>query len=164
MWFLFQIGSIRRSLDRHSIAYELSGFYSKLVRLEVGLNEAIQGGATGFLFQIGSIRSAQIWVKVIVSYCSFYSKLVRLEVLPILSVCVKYEKFLFQIGSIRRLSENDMYMITNPHSCCQVNFGFARIFGVSAVDLQSCKFSGRLTAVCPDCVYRHFLPYFVRKY
>lgn len=72
--------------------------------------------------------------------------------------------FQFQTGAIKRLSRNDMYMITNLHGSCQVFFGFARIFCKSAVDLQSCKIAGRLTAVCRDCVYRQFLPYLVMEY
>ena len=110
------------------------------MRLEVQVESLLLQVCSLFQFQIGAIRSQ---TKTFVKKCSMFQ---------------------FQIGAIRRLSRNDMYMITNLHSSNQVNFGFARIFWMSAVDLQSCKFSGRLTAVVRDCVYGHFLLYFVMDY
>ena len=64
--------------------------------------------------------------------------------------------FQFQIGAIKRLSKININIILDPYSSCQVNFYFYQIREQSAVDLQSRKFSGRLTALCVARVYRHF--------
>ena len=68
--------------------------------------------------------------------------------------------FQFQTGSIRRLSKNYINIILDPYSSCQVNFYFNQIKGQSAVDRQSCKFSGRLTALCVVRVYRQYFAKF----
>ena len=68
----------------------------------------------------------------------------------------KKVSFQFQTGSIRRLSKNYINIILHPYSSCQVNFYFDQIRGQFAVDLQSRKFSGRLTALCVKRVYRQY--------
>ena len=87
-----------------------------------------------FQFQTGSIRSIQ----------TFGSGRIGVNM------------FQFQTGSIRRLSKININIILHPYSSCQVNFYFDQIRGQFAVDLQSCKFSGRLTALCVKRVYRQY--------
>ena len=43
--------------------------------------------------------------------------------------------FQFQTGAIRSLSKNNINIILDPYSSCQVNFYFDQIKGQSAVDL-----------------------------
>ena len=55
--FLFQTGSIRRDRDCERKSHARRRFYSKLVRLEVGLGATNDYRQSRFLFQTGSIRS-----------------------------------------------------------------------------------------------------------
>ena len=101
-----------------------TSFYSKLVRLKDGWDQKRCSGAPRFLFQTGAIK-------------------IRLECYKL----IKHLVFLFQTGAIKRFSKTDVYIILNPYSVCQLYFQFFLFLGGFAVDLQSCKFSGRLTAV-----------------
>ncbi len=64
--------------------------------------------------------------------------------------------FRFQTGAIRRLSEYCINIILHPYSSCQVNFSSASNQRRSAVDPQSRKIYGRLTARCVSRVYRQY--------
>ena len=86
----------------------------------------------------------------------FNSKLVRLETFGTQGWTGFAREFQFQTGSIRRLSKININIILYPYSFCQVNFYFYQIREQSAVDHQSCKISGRLTALCVERVYRQY--------
>ena len=91
----------------------------------------------------------------------FNSKLVRLEAAFSDNEMTETDiEFQFQTGSIRRLSKININIILYPYSSCQVNFSFASNQRQFAVDLQSCKFSGRLTALCVERVYRQYFAKF----
>ena len=112
-------------------------FYSKLVRLKECKSGFIIRPRYEFLFQIGAIKR---W---------FY-----------MSQLYQRLGFLFQIGAIKSLSKTNISIIQNPYSSCQVNFYFSRIYAWLAVNLQSCTFTGRLTAVDYDCFERQYLTIF----
>ena len=64
--------------------------------------------------------------------------------------------FQFQTGSIKRLCESHTYIIQNPDRTCQVNFDCPHFLGSSAVNLRSCTFAGRSTAIARACVSAAF--------
>ena len=68
--------------------------------------------------------------------------------------------FLFQIGTIKTLSKIYINIIQNSYCYCQVKFTFNEILHSVAVEPQSCKFTGRLTAVDREWIHHHNLAIF----
>ena len=123
--FQFQLGSIRRFVQRGCQTGPVGGFNSSLVRLEGTGNANITLGLSLFQFQLGSIRRRTGTEKRGQFRKSFNSSLVRLEANPQpaprretprfnsslvrlegfcrVSDCIRRILFQFQLGSIRSI-------------------------------------------------------------
>ena len=71
-------------------------------------------------------------------------------------------KFVFQIGTIKRLPKKHIYIIQNPYGYCQLKNVISIFSNEIAVDPQSCKFIGRLTALSQDWVESQFIANFAK--